>query len=183
MSLPGARPLELPEWGGEATEPEICRLLAALVGVRGARVIVEAGTYKGHSALLMADACRRKGAGRVVTFDPVDRGVQRWIDANELGAWCEYVQGPYEVPNEVDFAFIDASAPDHTGRMHAGLRWQHFEATRQRMRPGGLICAHDTLYGHQPWYDGEGGQSMHRIRSCSALNLDCMRGLSIYQHP
>ena len=183
IELPGAQPLVFPEWdNGEATEPEICRLLAALVGVRKPRVIVEAGTYRGHSALLMADACRRSGFGHVTTFDPVNRGVQGWIDVNGLTDWCTYVEGPYEIPNDVEFAFIDASARDETGRMSAALRWQHFSETMKRMKPGGIICAHDTLHPAEPWYDGEGGASMHRIREVS-LNLDCMRGLSIYQVP
>ena len=175
--------LQLPPWAPEATEPAICELLAALVSVRQPRVIVEAGTYRGHSALLMADACRRTGAGHVTTFDPVDHGLRAYIERNELGDWLTYVQGPYEIPNRVEFAFIDASARDPDGLMNAALRWQHFEATRQRMAPGGIICAHDTLWPSEPWYDHEGGDSMHRIRAASQLNIDCMRGLSIFQAP
>lgn len=175
----------LPPFGGEATEPEICELLAALVLVRQPRVILEAGTYRGHSALLMADACRRIGAGHVTTFDPIDHGIGYYIRQNGLEQWLTYVEGPYTLPpnDRVGFAFIDASARDPDGMMNASLRWQHFEATMARMEPLGLICAHDTLYPSEPWYDLEGGASMHRIRAASNLNFDCMRGLSVYQAP
>lgn len=177
--------MQYPDRVVEATEPEICELLAALVMVRQPRLVVEAGTFRGHAALAMADACRRTGSGRVVTFDPTDHGVQQYIDANGLREWCTYVCGPFTVPpNEpVDFAFVDASAPDSKGNMNARLRWECFEALMPRMSPGGLICAHDTLWPAEPWFDDEGGESMHRIRRVSALNLDCMRGLSVYQAP
>lgn len=172
--------VHVPEWDTEATEPEVCRLLAALVGMRKPRLIAEAGTYRGHSALMMADACRRfSPSSKVVTFDPTDHGVGEWIDRNGLEPWCEYVQAPYVFPPGADFVFIDASARDETGRMHAGLRWQHFSDAQGRMKPGGMICAHDTLYPAEPWYDSEGGASMYRIRAASALNIDCMRGLSV----
>lgn len=151
--------------------------------MRQPTVIVEAGTYRGHTAIAMADACRRLGKGHVTTFDPYDHGVQKFIDLNGLEDYCTYVHGPYEIPNEVDFAFIDASARDETGMMNASLRWIHFSETMKRLRPMGMICAHDTLHPAEPWYDNEGGASMHRIRDASTLNLDFMRGLSIYLAP
>jgi len=173
----------LPPWAPEATEPEICELLAALVMVRQPRIIAEAGTYRGHAALLMADACRRIGAGHVQTFDPVDHGIREYIEANDLSAWITYTQGPYEIPTGVEFAFIDASARDPDGRMNAGLRWVHWSETAKKLAPGGLMCAHDTRAGEAPWHDHEGGASMHRIRDMAQLNLDAMRGLSIYKAP
>jgi len=162
----------------EATEQEICELLAALVRVRKPTVVVEAGTYRGHGALYMADTCRRNGVGHVYTFDPVDHGLQYWLAKNSLEDWCTFIRGEYAVPKSVDFAFIDASAIDETGRMNASPRALHFEATRARLSPGGIICVHDT-HCDSVWYDEEGGASMHRIRE-SCFNLDLMRGLSVY---
>jgi predicted O-methyltransferase YrrM len=173
----------LPPFDAEATEREICELLASLVRVYKPHVIVEAGTYRGHSALMMADACRKNGHGGVITYDPIDHGIQEYIDRNDLWEWLEYEQAPYAPLIEQDFAFIDASACDETGRMSAAVRWEHWRETEKRLSPGGVICAHDTLHPAAPWYDGEGGASMYRIRDASTLNIDRLRGLSVYQKP
>ena len=97
-----------------------------------------------------------------------------------LSWWVRYWPEDYlsmleTISGPIDLAFIDASAPDATG---ARLRWEHFEATLPRMRPGGMVCVHDTAA--DDWSDGEGGISVNRIRERCQINLTTGRGLSIY---
>ena len=173
--------LILPEYESEATEPVVCQLLASLVAVRRPKTITEAGTYRGHSALLMADACRYANFGHVWTYDPFDHGVQEYIDKNDLSEWCTWVQDDYmgSLRNDIEFAFIDASGFRDDGRRDASIREVHFFATLERLRPKGIVCVHDT-HEDFDWSDGDGGKSLHRIRAECQINLDMGRGLSIH---
>ena len=169
----------VPPFDGHATDIETLEVLAALVRLHKPQVVVEAGTYRGHGAIYMGSALLLNGSGHLWTADPFPMGQQRSIEAAGVADVVTYSQEDYLTTlgrlDSVDFAFIDASAPDATG---ARLRWLHFEATLPLLSPGGVLCVHDTAA--DDWRDGEGGLSVNRIRERCQLNLTAGRGLSIY---
>jgi predicted O-methyltransferase YrrM len=168
----------LPQLDGHATDRETLELLWALVRLHKPEVVAEAGTYRGHGAIFMAQACIENDRGLVYTADPYPSGAMSAFGQAGVSEWVRYRPIDYlemlETLPHVDFAFIDASAPGPDG---AKLRWQHFEATKTKIRPGGVICVHDTAA--DDWSDGEGGRSVERIRAACGLNLTAGRGLSV----
>lgn len=172
--------MNLPPFDGHATDIETLEVLFALVRLQKPEVVVEAGTYRGHGAIFMGSACKQNKGGMVHTADPFDNGQMATLNNAGLSWWVRYWPEDYlsmleTISGPIDLAFIDASAPDATG---ARLRWEHFEATLPRMRPGGMVCVHDTAA--DDWSDGEGGISVNRIRERCQINLTTGRGLSIY---
>ena len=167
----------MPPMDLESTDVETLELLAALIRLTKPSVVVEAGTYLGHGAIYMADACKANGKGHVYTADPFARDAMRaMFAANGLEDWITLYQTGYlkmlDMP-VVDFAFIDASGPGHD----ASLRWKHVEATLPRLSQGGVMCVHDTAA--DDWNDGEGGESVRRIRALCDLTIYNNRGISI----
>jgi caffeoyl-CoA O-methyltransferase len=125
----------------DAAEGQLLRLL---VGLTGARRIVEVGTFSGYSALAMTEALPADGHIDTLELDPdhaakaaehiaaageTDRITMHVGDAlDHLGA----LDGPF------DFAFIDADKPGYPA---------YYEALVPKMRPGGLIVA-DNVFRH-----------------------------------
>lgn len=169
----------LPPFDGHATDVETLEVLFALIRLQKPEIVLEAGTYRGHGAIFMASACMKNGTGHVHTADPFPKEAHAAIGQAGLGGWASYYPVDFlallEGFERVDFAFIDASGPGSDG---AKLRWQHFEATRAKVSPGGVICVHDTAA--DDWSDGENGRSVDRIRAACQLNLTTGRGLSVF---
>jgi O-methyltransferase len=128
--------------------PEEGQLLGLLVGLVGARLVLEIGTFTGYSTLCLAKAL--PSDGRVVTCDinpkwpavalpfweragVADRIEVRIGDAvRTLREVCaEYG------PGSVDLVFIDA---DKLGYRH------YYEEALTLIRPGGLIVLDNTLF-------------------------------------
>ena len=123
--------------------------MALLVRLRGARKILEIGTFTGYSALVMALAL--PPGGRIVTCD-VSRewtsvAARYWAEAG-VGDRIDLRLAPALETARVlldagegltfDFAFIDADKENYLA---------YYEAALDLVRPGGLIVADNTLWG------------------------------------
>jgi predicted O-methyltransferase YrrM len=127
-----------------ADQGQLMALLAKLVG---ARRCIEIGTFTGYSALAVAMALPADGI--LIACDVSDEftrigrpfwkeaGVESKIDLRlqpalkTLDALLKEGQ-----QNTFDFAFVDADKPSYI---------QYYEKLLQLVRPGGLICADNTL--------------------------------------
>jgi predicted O-methyltransferase YrrM len=129
--------------------PEPGQFMALLVRLIGAARVIEIGTFTGYSALAMARAMA-PGARLVacdVSEEWTDVARRYWREAGvaerielhlrpameTLGALVEAGQG-----GSFDLAFIDADKE----RYHAYYEW-----VLRLLRPGGLVCVDNTLWG------------------------------------
>lgn len=136
--------------GGSAMQlmAEEGQLLSLLVGLSGARSVLEIGTFTGYSTLCMARALPPDGT--VVTCDVTYRwpaiGVDYWeragvaerIDVRIGDATRTLAALADEWGEEsFDFVFIDADKANYGG---------YYEAALNLVRPGGLIVVDNTLF-------------------------------------
>ncbi|WP_433733318.1 O-methyltransferase [Nocardia sp. CA-129566] len=139
---------ELPAGKAMQVAAEEGQFLALLVGLTGARSVLEIGTFTGYSTLCMARAVA--SGGTVVTCDISNKwpmiaadywkraGVAERIDvrigdATETLAKILTDQGA----GSVDFVFIDADKVNYSS---------YYSAAFQLVRPGGLIVVDNTLF-------------------------------------
>lgn len=122
--------------------PVVGRLLEAVVALRGAREVLEIGTYAGSSALWMARGLAP--GGRVVTCE-LDPGhaafARRHIAASPHAAQVEVRVGPAletvaGLAGPFDVVFIDA---DKTGYP------AYLDAVLPKLAPGALVIADNVL--------------------------------------
>lgn len=124
------------------------QLLALLVGLTGARTVLEIGTFTGYSTLCMARAL--PAGGQVITCDILDKwpeigagywkqaGVQDRIDLRVGNAVDTLADLTAERgPESVDFVFIDADKANYPA---------YYEASLALLKPGGLIVVDNTLF-------------------------------------
>jgi len=127
--------------------PEQGQFMALLAKLAGARRCIEVGTYTGYSALAVALAL--PADGKLIACDVSDEftrigrpfwkeaGVESKIDLRlqpALKTLDELLKDGQQ--NTFDFAFVDADKPSYI---------QYYEKLLQLVRPGGLICADNTL--------------------------------------
>ncbi|GGU80346.1 O-methyltransferase [Streptomyces cavourensis] len=138
---------ELP--GGSALQvmAEEGQLLSLLVGLTGARTVLEIGTYTGYSTLCMARAL--PAGGLLVSCDIDDRwpaigadfwkrdGVDSRIDLRigEAAATLDALLA--ERPESFDLVFIDADKANYL---------RYYESSLALLRAGGLIVVDNTLF-------------------------------------
>lgn len=129
--------------------PEQGQFMALLVRLIGARRILEVGTFTGYSALAMALAL--PADGRVLALDVSEEwtsvarrywqraGVAGRIDLR-LGPALQTLDGLIgaDEGGSFDFAFIDADKENYAG---------YYERALTLLRPGGLVCVDNTLWG------------------------------------
>jgi|HigsolmetaAR201D_1030396.scaffolds.fasta_scaffold01832_12 caffeoyl-CoA O-methyltransferase len=124
--------------------PVVGRLLETLVFALRPRLVVEIGTYAGWSALAMAGALPE--GGRIVTCE-IDDGHADWaqarIEASPYADRIEIRRGPAlrtlaELDGPFDLVFIDADKAGYP---------DYYEAALEKLAPGGLIVADNTLRG------------------------------------
>ena len=128
------------------TERESARLLATMVRACGARTALEIGTNLGYSATWIAGALPPDG--RLICLD-IDAEIldcarqhlyhARLADRVELrcGAALDLLT---DIPGPFDFAYIDANKDDYPA---------YLEAVVERLRPGGVVCVDNLLWGGQ----------------------------------
>ncbi|WP_089154408.1 O-methyltransferase [Micromonospora sp. NBS 11-29] len=138
----------MPALSAMVTMPEEGQLLALLVGLTGARRVLEIGTFTGYSTLCMARAL--PSDGRIITCDINERwtriarryweraGVSDRIDLR-LGDGAQTMADllAESGPESFDLVFVDA---DKTGYA------RYYEAALTLVRPGGLIVLDNSLY-------------------------------------
>ena len=141
--LPAGTTMQVMAEGGQ--------LLGLLVGLIGARTVLEVGTFTGYSTLCMARAL--PADGRLITCDITDRwpgmGAGFWEQAGmadrielRIGDARETISRLLadEGPEFVDFAFIDADKANYVG---------YYEGVLQLLKPGGLLVIDNTLLAGQ----------------------------------
>lgn len=148
--LRGLRELtgELPMGQAMQVMAEEGQLLGFLIGLTGARQVLEIGTFTGYSTLCMARSLAP--GGRVVTCDISDKwpgiaqeywakaGVSDRIDVR-IGNAAETLAGllDEEKAGTFDFAFIDADKANYR---------RYYELSLELVRPGGLVILDNTLF-------------------------------------
>ena len=119
------------------------RLLAMLVGISGARRVLEIGTFTGYSAMAMAEAL--PDDGRIATSSSM----------LDTPPWRRRTSTPRRTPTAsavvvgrgagfdrppggpFDLVFIDADKPGYSA---------YYEAVLPKLAPRGLICADNVLW-------------------------------------
>lgn len=156
----------------EASDPANVDLACMLVNFIRPKVVVEAGTYKGHFAFAVANILRQYGEGKVYTADPTDRVTALFDLVPFLLPHLHYHQGDFlemlkDVPDPIDFAYIDASSKENPR-----MRMEHMKTVYPRLNDGGLILIDDT---EGDWDDA------WRFRDRADIHLGQHRGLTIIQ--
>ncbi|WP_063727834.1 O-methyltransferase [Streptomyces sp. RTd22] len=139
---------ELPMGQAMQVMAEEGQLLAFLVGLIGARNVLEIGTFTGYSTLCMARAI--PSDGRLVTCDITskwpDIAAEYWTKADvadridvRIGDAGETLSGLLADggPGAFDFVFIDADKANYR---------RYYESALELVRPGGLIAVDNTLF-------------------------------------
>lgn len=132
--------------GGMAIELEVGEFLNALVRMTKPAVVVETGTHKGFSTLMIAQALKANGKGHLYTFDLMDHGVMKECEkfgvaqivffSKEDSAAGISKLSP-RVKN-IDFLWLDA---DHS--TEAVIK--ELNAALPMLRNGSLVAFHDII--------------------------------------
>src|SRR6266545_3400221 len=116
------------------------RFLAMLVRLRGARRILELGTFTGYSSISMASALPPGGSILTCDVDPEATAIaRRYMDESgygdrieiRLGPALETLEGPF------DLVFIDADKPNYRN---------YYEAALPLLAENGLIVIDNVLW-------------------------------------
>lgn len=169
--------LDSPDFDEYASDPRTVDLLCSLVAFTDPQVIVEAGTYLGHTSLALAHVIKECGLrGHVWTadvYDPCANGIEtQGVEALGVQEYITVYHGSFDdmlatITEPVDFAYLDASAKDDPG-----MRERHLMRVTERASPGALIVV-DDVNGNWP---GAGD-----MREGAGLFLVLHRGLAIFQ--
>lgn len=143
-----AETADLPAGSAMQVMAEEGQLLALLVGLCGAREVVEVGTFTGYSTLCMARAL--PPGGRLITCDITDKwpaiGAPYWQRAGvadrievRIGVATETLAAiiAEQGTATADLVFIDADKANYV---------PYYQAAYTLVRPGGLIIVDNTLF-------------------------------------
>ena len=134
---------------------------AALVGLTGAKRILELGTFTGYSSISMALAL--PDDGRIITcdVDPEATAIaRRYMDESGLGDKIEIRLGPAletidSLDGPFDLVFIDADKPNYQN---------YYEAVLPMLADDGLIIADNVLWSGRV-VEADGDESTQAIKS------------------
>ena len=129
--------------------PELGQLLSFMIGLTGAREVLELGTFTGYSALAMARtlpddgrlvACDgNEGAHEVARRYWAEAGVANKIELR-VGECADSLAALFKegARGRFDFAFIDADKPGYAHYLECGL---------ELVRPGGVMIFDNVFMG------------------------------------
>lgn len=132
--------------GGMAIELEVGEFLNALVRMTKPAIVVETGTHKGFSTLMVAQALKANGKGHLYTFDLTDYGVLKECEQFGVGSFVTFTKGDSAVGisklsprvKNIDFLWLDA---DHS--TEAVIK--ELNAALPMLRKGTLVAFHDII--------------------------------------
>ena len=134
-----------PEWwqmvDSQSSELEVLEFLKSIVVTAKPQLIVETGTFIGHSAIKMAEGLKANGFGKLITieFDPdIFAKAKQRIDLSGLRDWIEYRNASsLETPIDgtIDLLFSDS---------HLTIREQEIRRFLPQIDPRGMILIHDA---------------------------------------
>lgn len=160
----------------QSAEIEVLDFLKALIIAVKPDVIVETGTFIGHSTLSMADGLRQNGFGRIITaeFDPkVFEKAQQNIQSSGLSKWIEAhltSSLDLQVNDQIDILYSDSDP---------SIREQEVRHFLPRLKTGGLVLIHDASSSFK--VVREAALNMEREGLLSVLLLPTPRGLVVAQ--
>lgn len=129
-----------------AVELEVGELLASLVRAIKPQTVIETGTHKGFSTLMIASALKRNGRGHLYTVDLTDHGVMEECKRFELVDQVTYIKAESSIAirdlaakvQNIDFLWLDA---DHA--KESVLR--EVNSALPALKPGSFLAFHDTI--------------------------------------
>jgi caffeoyl-CoA O-methyltransferase len=140
------------------------RFLKMLVGLSGAHLVVEVGTFTGMSALWMAQGLAP--GGRLICFDINDDYLPTATEAWEQAGVDDCIEmrigpaadGLAALPNEqhIDLAFIDADKPGYL---------TYLELLLPRLSAGGVIVVDNVLWSGNVIDDSDQSESTVALRA------------------
>ncbi len=160
----------------QSAELEVLEFLKSLVITVKPDLIVETGTFVGHSAISMAAGLKANGFGKLVTveYDPAvfekadenirSSGLGEWIDARCMSSLAVQIEGT------IDILYSDS---DITIREYEVRRFL------PQIKPGGLVLIHDASSSFH--VVREAAQRLEEEGLLSMLLLSTPRGLVIAQ--
>lgn len=125
----------------QSAEIEVLEYLKALVIAVKPELIVETGTFIGHSAMKMAEGMKVNGFGKIITveYDPaVFAKAKQNIDESGLGKWIEYRNASsldMKVDGTIDILFSDSDS---------NIREAEIRRFLPQVRTRGLVLIHDA---------------------------------------
>ncbi len=120
------------------------RLLSMIVSMMNARRVLELGTYVGYSAICMAEGLPADGKITTIDIDDEIEDIARGYIARSPHAdkieflICDALEYLKTCKEQFDLVFIDANKRHYIA---------YFEAVFDKVRPGGIILADNTLWG------------------------------------
>lgn len=132
--------------GGMAIELEVGEFLNALVRMTKPEVVVETGTHKGFSTLMIASAIKANGKGHLYTVDMIDHGVLKECERYGVAPFVTFTKSDSSAMisklaprvKNIDFLWLDA---DHS--TEAVIK--ELNAALPLLRKGTLVAFHDII--------------------------------------
>ena len=137
------------------------QFLATLVRLRGARRILELGTFTGYSSISMASALPPDGKIITCDVDPEATGIaRRYMDESGYGDRIEIRLGPAletiaTLEGPFDLVFIDADKPNYKA---------YYEAVLPLLAENGLVIADNVLWSGRVVEEKEDDESTRAIK-------------------
>ena len=125
----------------QSAEVEVLDFLKSLVVTVKPELIVETGTFIGHSAMKMAEGMKTNGFGKIITVEydhAVFAKAKENIDASGLGKWIEYRNASSletKIDGEIDILFSDSETT---------IREQEVRHFLPQIKTRGLVLIHDA---------------------------------------
>jgi predicted O-methyltransferase YrrM len=160
----------------QSAELEVLGLLKSIVTAVKPDLIVETGTFIGHSAIKMAEGLRDNGFGRVITIEydqDIFAKARQNIDASGVSEWIECRNASSletEVSGAIDILYSDSDTK---------IRESEVRKFLPQVKTGGLILVHDS--SSQFKVVREAALRLEREGLLSVILLSTPRGLVIAQ--
>jgi len=125
----------------QSAEMEVLDLLESLMKAVKPELIVETGTFIGHSAIRMARALQANGFGKIITieYDPVVfEKARQQIEASGMARWIEYRNASSLdtiIHGAIDVLYSDSDL---------NIREQEVRRFLPQIKPRGLVLIHDA---------------------------------------